>query len=202
MKLKNLFILLVAALLMGFVACNETAQATADADTTEADANTEEAEEEGDGNETETRLSPLREANGLIGETKIQIKYGSPAVKGRKVWGDLVPYGEVWRTGANEATTFEVDKDVTVNGQALPAGKYGLFTIPTDGDWILIFNSVWDQWGAYDYDDAKDALRVTVPAKLTEELQERLEFQINEGGEVVMAWEKARVPFTVAEAAN
>lgn len=206
MKLKNIFILLVAAILMSFVACNETAQATSDANQSEADAdgNDAEGETEGEaeGTETETRLSPLRTANALIGDTKMQIKYGSPAVKGRQVWGNLVPYGEVWRTGANEATTIEFDKNVTINGQALAAGKYSFFTIPTDGDWILVFNSVWDQWGAYDYDSAKDVLRVTVPSALTDDLQERLEFQVKEGGKVVIIWEKVRVPFTVAEAAG
>jgi hypothetical protein len=206
MKLKNLFILLFAAILMGFTACNETATATANNET-EAEANANEAdgegegEEEGDGDETETRLSPLKEANAVIGETKMQIKYGSPAVKGRQVWGELVPYGKVWRTGANEATTFEVDKPVTINGEALAAGKYSLFTIPGESEWIVIFNSVWDQWGAYDYVGEKDALRVTVAAAEAE-LQERLEFKINEGGEVVIAWEKVQVPFTVAEAAQ
>lgn len=205
MKLKNLFILLFAAILMGFTACNETATATANNDT-EAEANANEAdgegegEEEGDGDETESRLSPLKEANAVIGETKLQIKYGSPAVKGRQVWGELVPYGKVWRTGANEATTFEVDKSITINGEALAAGKYGLFTIPGETEWTVIFNSVWDQWGAYDYDEAKDALRVTVAASEAADLQERLEFKINEGGEVVIAWEKVQIPFTVAEA--
>lgn len=200
MRLKNLFILLVAAILMSFVACTETAQATSDANQTEAEANADEVEGEEDSNETETRLSPLKEANAQIGDTKMQIKYGSPAVKGRQVWGNLVPYGEVWRTGANEATTFEVNKDVAINGKTLPAGKYGLFTVPGDGEWIIVFNSAWDQWGAYDYDNGKDVLRVPVTSSLVDDMQERLDIQANQGGEVVIGWEKVRVPFTVAEA--
>ena len=76
------------------------------------------------------------------------------------IWGDLVPYGKVWRTGANEATTFETDKDIMIKEQKLPAGKYALFTIPGETEWTWIFNSVWDQWGAYKYDESKDVLRV------------------------------------------
>ncbi|RMG72406.1 MAG: DUF2911 domain-containing protein, partial [Bacteroidetes bacterium] len=100
--------------------------------------------------------------SGSIGTAEITINYGSPAAKGRTLWGDLVPYGAVWRTGANEATTFTVSQDVTIEGQTLPAGTYSLFTIPGESDWTIIFNKTAEQWGAYEYDEAADALRVKV----------------------------------------
>ena len=147
------------------------------------------------------RASPPAEAAGNIGGVNVSINYGSPAVKGRTVWGDLVTFGEVWRTGANEATTFEVDNDVMVNGKLLNKGKYGLFTIPAqDGDWTVIFNTVWDQWGAYEYKGTQDALRVTATPSMAETSEERMGFTVGDDGTVVFAWDKLRLPFTVAAA--
>ena len=91
----------------------------------------------------------------------------------------MVPYGEVWRTGANEATVFETDKDIKVEGQALPAGKYSFFLIPREsGTWTAIFNKEPKQWGAYKYDQSKDALRVEVPSTQTSTLEERLVYEV------------------------
>src|SRR6478609_2476101 len=84
------------------------------------------------------RPSPADSVSGKIGNANIEINYSSPSVKGRPIWGALVPYGKVWRAGANEATTFQVDKDVKVEGKTLPAGKYALFTIPTEKEWTII----------------------------------------------------------------
>ena len=141
------------------------------------------------------RPSPPAEVSGKIGDAMITVSYNSPAVKERKIWGDLVPYNKVWRTGANEATVFETSTDIMVNGSALPAGKYGLFTIPGEETWTVIFNSVPDQWGAYNYDTAKDVLRVTAtPGESS--FQERMRFVI-EGNEVVLEWERLRLPLTV-----
>lgn len=134
-----------------------------------------------------------------VGDTTITITYHRPNVKGRKVWGELVPYNEVWRTGANDATVFEVSNDVTINGQKLPKGKYSLYTIPTAGDWTVIFNKAWNQWGTI-YSDKEDALRVTVKP-MTGEMKETMAFEFgdvkNSATDVVIAWEKLRVPFTV-----
>ena len=141
--------------------------------------------------------SPRKEMRGTLGEATVTVTYGSPSIKGRPLWGDLVPYGEVWRTGANEATTFSVSKDVTIEGQTLPAGTYGLFTIPGEGDWTIIFNTTAEQWGAYEYDEAADALRVKVVPSATETSSETLEFMI-EGDKVVMHWGQIMVPFAVA----
>lgn len=132
--------------------------------------------------------SPVRTAEGEINGAKITINYGSPAVKGRVIWGDLVPIGQVWRAGANDATTFETSKDIKIQGQTLPAGKYSLFLIPNEGESILIFNKVAKQWGAYSYDENQDALRVKVPSNLGSTMEERLVYEVKPDG-VEMKWE-------------
>ena len=146
------------------------------------------------------RPSPPAEVTGTVDGTDITINYSRPSVKGREIFGDLEPYGEVWRTGANEATTFEASGDVQIEDQTLPAGKYALFTIPTEGDWTVIFNKTPDQWGAYDYDEAQDALRVEVTPEETAEPTETLTFEIGEDGKVTMMWADKAVSFNVSAA--
>lgn len=151
------------------------------------------------GNKTETleeRPSPLKRTTGAIGDVKVVIGYGSPAVKNRQIWGSLVPYDEVWRTGANEATNIEFSKNVLVEGKPLPAGKYSFFTIPNEDEWTLIFNGVWDQWGAYDYDASKDVLRIAVKPAAAPEFAERLDYLVEPDG-IAVVWEKLKVKFTV-----
>lgn len=143
------------------------------------------------------RPSPVKQASGAIGDATVTVDYGSPSVKGRKVWGDLVPYGEMWRTGANEATTITVSKNVKVEGQALPAGKYALFTIPNKDKWVIIFNKNADQWGNYDYDQSLDALRVEVKPMPLDQSVEALEFVV-ENGQVTLKWEKMSVAFKIS----
>lgn len=135
-----------------------------------------------------------------VGDTTITIVYHRPNTKGREVWGKLVPYAEVWRTGANENTTFEVTNDVKINGQNLPAGKYGLHTIPNKDEWTIIFNKVNNEWGSFKYDAKQDQLRVNVkPMKA--EMQETMSFEVENvkatTADVVIAWERLEVPFTV-----
>ena len=142
------------------------------------------------------RPSPLATASGVIGGKTITINYGSPAVKGREVWGALVPYGQVWRAGANEATTIEFSKDVSIEGKALPAGKYGFFTIPNANEWTIIFNKVPNQWGAFKYDAAQDALRVTVKPKKAKSFTEKLGYTVNKNS-VSLTWENTEVAFSV-----
>lgn len=159
-----------------------------------------------------------------IGTTDVTIAYSRPAVKGRMVYGDwptavageatldngnsrpagapIVPFGHVWRAGANEATLITFADDVLVNGQALAAGKYSFHAIPgKDGEWTLIFNKDDGQWGSFTYDAKKDALRVKTKAQMVADSQELLAYDFDNVGEksatVVLAWEKARVPFTV-----
>ncbi|WP_167856456.1 DUF2911 domain-containing protein [Hymenobacter metallicola] len=118
--------------------------------------------------------SPAATATGKAGAATVTIKYSSPSVKGRSVYGGLVPYGKVWRAGANEATTVEFSKDVTVQGQKLPAGTYAFFVIPTEKDWTVIFNKTAKQWGAFKYDEKQDALRVTATPRKAATMTESL----------------------------
>lgn len=140
--------------------------------------------------------SPRDSVSGKVNGANITINYGSPSVKSRKIWGDLVPYGKVWRTGANEATIFTTDKAIMVEGKSLPAGKYSFFAIPTENEWTIIFNKTANQWGAYDYKDKQDALRVKVkPAKVSP-LMEHLKYVINPLG-FTLNWENLEVPISI-----
>jgi len=142
------------------------------------------------------RPSPPMEAIATIHGAAIKIAYSSPSVKGRVVWGDLVPYGKVWRTGANEATTFETDKEIKINGEKLAAGKYALFTIPGEKEWTFIFNSDWDQWGAFKYDQTKDVLKVKATPEKSPAFTEKMKFDIKEKM-VSLSWENLVVGFEV-----
>ena len=149
------------------------------------------------------RPSPKASVMQTIGTVEVTITYSRPAVKGRMIWGELVPYDKVWRAGANEATTFAVGQDVTVDGQKLPAGTYSLHAIPGKAEWTVIFNKDAKQWGSYSYDAAKDALRILVKPEAGE-MKEWLTFSITpvapDSGKVTLAWEKLRVSFTVKTA--
>lgn len=143
------------------------------------------------------KASPAETATGKIGGANITINYGSPSVKGRQIWGGLEKYDKVWRAGANDATTFETDKDIKVEGKALPAGKYSFFLIPREsGTWTAIFNKEPKQWGAYKYEEAKDALRVDVKVKPLSTTQEKLVYNITNKG-FSLNWDKVSVPVAV-----
>lgn len=147
---------------------------------------------------TETRASPLRTLEGTAGNAKLKIQYGAPSVKGRVVWGDLVPYNEVWRTGANESTFVDFDSDVIVEGQKLGAGRYSLFTIPkASGKWTVIFNSEWDlEHGHFQYKQENDVLRVESSPEWVSESQEQLTIAIESPG-IVVRWEKLKLPIAI-----
>ena len=144
--------------------------------------------------------SPKASISQTVGLTEIGITYHRPAVNKRTVWGDLVPYDEVWRAGANENTTISFSTPVTVNGKPLPAGTYGLHMIPTKGDWTIAFSTVNAAWGSFSYDEKEDALRVTAKPKAAA-FQERLSYRFDDPTDksvtVAMHWEKVEVPFTV-----
>jgi len=147
--------------------------------------------------DTKKPASPAATATGKIKDATITIAYNSPSVKERKIWGDLVAYNKVWRAGANEATTFETDKNITVQGKPLPAGKYSFFLIPKEsGTWTAIFNKEPKQWGAYKYEEAKDALRVDVNTKALQAKQETLVYKVNNNG-FTMDWDKISVPVEI-----
>jgi hypothetical protein len=140
--------------------------------------------------------SPAQKANGKVGGADIAIAYSSPAVKGRTVWGELVPYGKVWRAGANEATTFETSKDIQVEGKTLPAGKYSFFTIPEQNQWTVIFNKEPKQWGAYNYKSENDILRVNVKPRKSASFNERLNYLVNKDG-ITLQWADLEVPVAI-----
>jgi len=158
-----------------------------------------------------------------IGVTDVTIVYSRPATKGRKIWGDwptavageatfddqdtrpagapIVPYGHIWRTGANEATLFTVTDDVLINGQPLAAGTYSLHSIPGKDEWTIIFNTVAEQLGSFDYDSKKDALRVKTKPEVSDLSQEFLDISLDpvkdNSAVARIKWEKVSVPFTI-----
>ena len=146
---------------------------------------------------TTPRVSPHARAAQTIGLTELAVDYHRPAVNDRRIWGDLVPYGEVWRAGANENTVFEASTDLLVEGQPLPAGRYGLHTIPGEDAWTIIFSTVSAAWGSYSYDPAEDALRVTVEPRegpYTERLSYRFDTPDETSATLVLAWASLEVP--------
>ncbi|HEU4574020.1 MAG TPA: DUF2911 domain-containing protein [Chitinophagaceae bacterium] len=141
---------------------------------------------------------PAKATETLANGTMLSIDYSQPSVKGRTIGKDLEPMaGKVWRTGANEATVFEINKDVKVEGKPLPAGKYGLFTIMNGDDWTIIFNKTWNQWGAFNYKEADDALRVNVKGKKAPAFAEKMTFKISKDGTVTLLWGDHEVDFHV-----
>ena len=140
-----------------------------------------------------------------LGITDINIVYSRPLVNGRKIWGSLVPYGQVWRTGANENTTIEFTDPVTIDGHPLAKGIYGLHMIPNENEWTVIFSKNSTSWGSFSYDKAEDALRVNVkprPADLHNALTYDFDDLKPDSAVVELEWEKLAVPFTVAVNTN
>ena len=147
------------------------------------------------------KASPATEASGKVNGATINIKYSAPSVKSRTIWGALVPYDKVWRAGANEATIFETDKDIQVEGKTLRAGKYSLYAIPGQKEWTIIFNSATGQWGVTrggetTEDPAKDVLRVKAKPVKVATLQEKLSYDIMPKG-FALRWENLEVPVSI-----
>jgi hypothetical protein len=147
-------------------------------------------------------VSQAAEVKQRIALTDITVKYHRPLVNGRKIWGGLVPYGKVWRAGANENTTIEFSDPVSVEGQPLAKGIYGLHMIPNSDSWTVIFSKSNTAWGSYSYKQEEDALRVNVKPRPLAEMKEALEFEFEdlkpESTAVTVKWEKLGVPFTVS----
>lgn len=134
----------------------------------------------------------------LIGNDSVKISYHSPGVRKRIIWGGLVPYDEVWVTGAHDATTIEIGKSFIVGGKEIPAGKYAFFTIPGKNEWTIIINKLWKQHLASEYDEIEDIIRVKVRPKKNghiERLQYFIENEKDNNGKIAVAWEKIRIEF-------
>jgi len=152
----------------------------------------------GQGDKTAKPSPPANASETISSGAVVTINYSQPSVKGRTIGKDLEPMeGKVWRAGANDATVFEVSKDVKVEGKELPAGKYGFFTIMNGDEWTIIFNKTWKQWGAYSYKEADDALRVKVKSGKADPFSEKLTYAISKTGKVSILWGDKKVEFTV-----
>lgn len=136
----------------------------------------------------------------VINGDSVKINYHSPGVRKRVIWGGLVPYDEVWVTGAHDATTIEIGKPFIVGGKEIPAGKYAFFTIPGENEWTVIINKNWKQHLATEYDEKEDVVRIKVKPKKTDHT-ERLQYFINDvgtnKGTIAVAWEKLKIGFDV-----
>lgn len=141
------------------------------------------------------RQSPPATLEHKVGDATVTINYSQPSVKGREIYGDLVPYGKVWRTGANEATTLTTDKAIMIGGKELAAGTYALFTIPGEKEWTIILNSDAKQWGAYKYDEEKDAVRFTAKS-MEHDMTEVMTFNADKG-RIYLDWANTRVAIPV-----
>lgn len=140
--------------------------------------------------------SPAASATGKINGATISINYSSPSVKERIIWGELIPFNKIWRAGANAATTIESDKDLSIEGEKLPAGKYSFFVIPNEKECVLIFNKVAKMSGTNNYNEKEDQLRVTVKPEVSDISNESLIYTINKNS-IVLSWEKWNIPFSV-----
>ena len=127
----------------------------------------------------------------------VEVTYGRPKAEGREIWGALVPYDKIWRTGADEATVISFSKHVAIEGKNLCGGSYALFTIPGESSWTLVFNRIHEQWGAYGHDPSADALRVQVTPRHGERFQNELEIRLD-GNEAVIHWGRLEVPFRIS----
>jgi hypothetical protein len=147
-----------------------------------------------------TKKSIPSEVSEKIGNTVFKINYHSPGVRGRIIWGGLVPYGQVWVTGAHMATALEVNGDFEAGGKKIPAGKYALFTIPGKEEWVVIINKNWNQHLTDNYDEKEDIVRIKVKPETTTHT-ERLKYSIKGAGNaeamISISWEKIRIAFPV-----
>ena len=143
--------------------------------------------------------SPHKYAMAMIADAHIHIDYSAPSVKGRIIYGGLLAYGEIWQSGAHNATWIETNKDIIINENLLKAGKYGFFTIPNKDKWTIIFNKNWNQHGKDDYNENDDVLRIDVTPEISEEMTEQLIYQVeklnDKEGIISLSWEKVSVSF-------
>jgi predicted negative regulator of RcsB-dependent stress response len=145
--------------------------------------------------------SPAASVTQTVGLTEITVNYHRPAVAGRAIWGELVPYNQPWRAGANDNTTIKLSSDVKVGGKPLRAGTYGVHMIPTAKDWTIAFSTMTTAWGSFTYDPKEDAQRITVTPRATATPEERLAYRFDDPSDtkatLVLAWEKLAVPIAI-----
>lgn len=145
--------------------------------------------------------SPLGEVEQKIGLTEIEIEYSRPGKKNREIFGKLVPYGKIWRTGANASTKIEISDDIKINGKELKKGKYALYTIPGENEWTIIFHNNLTYWGVGDYKEEEDALRITAKATKVDATIETLTFEFGHfttsGGKLMLMWENTVVTMDI-----
>lgn len=190
MIMKNLIVLFVSTVLV--LSCK----------------NQEQKKEKHNHQETQTQqedvpkkkpLSPHISTMAMIGDAHIHIDYSSPGVRGRIIFGGLVGYDNVWQAGAHMATWIETNKDLIINGEVLPKGKYGFFTIPSKEDWTIMINKNWNQHGKDDYNENDDVIRFKVTPSISDKITEHLEYKVNKisetEGSISLAWEKVTISF-------
>ena len=151
--------------------------------------------------EEKKRASPHAEVSATLAGKKITISYGRPYVKGRAIFGGLVPWDQVWRTGADEATTFTTEADIVVGGLKVPKGEYALFTIPTEKDWTLVLNKTAKQWGAFKYDAAADLGRTPMTVAAAAKPVEQFTIEMVPAGKQLtlkLAWDKTVATVAIA----
>ncbi len=188
MKNPTPLLLILSFLIM--VACKE------DKKNTEPEHNHVEAEKV---STPKKNLSPHTSSMAMVGDAHVHIDYSSPGVRNRIIFGGLLPYNEVWQAGAHMATWVETNKDLTIDGKVLKAGKYGFFVIPNQEEWTVIFNGNWDQHGKDEYDGKDDVLRFSTTPIISEDIQEHLAYTVSKtsdtSGTIKMSWEKVTIEF-------
>lgn len=189
MRLRILFTLLLCTFL--FVSCKQEAKETKEI--------LEQPKTETSSKSSKKVLSPHTSTMAMIGDAHIHIDYSSPGVRDRIIFGGLLAYDKVWQAGAHMATWIETNKGLIIQGQELPKGKYGFFTIPSKDEWTIIFNSNWNQHGKDDYDEKDDVIRFKVKPAISDNIKEHLEYKVskisNDEGSISLAWEKVTVSF-------
>jgi len=152
--------------------------------------------------EEKKRASPHADVSATLGGKKITISYGRPYVKGRAIFGGLVPWGQVWRTGADEATTFTTEADIVIGALKVPKGEYALFTVPTEKDWTLVLNKTAKQWGAFKYDAAQDLGRTPMTVAAAAKPVEQFTIEMVPAGKQLtlkLSWDKSVASVTIAQ---
>ena len=140
----------------------------------------------------------------MIGNNHVHMEYSAPSVRGRAIWGELVPYHKIWVTGAHMATSLQFNSDLKIAGNVIPAGKYAFFTIPGEKEWTIIINKNWNQHQADDYNMADDAVRFMVTPEFLNEPVEELKFEViqagDKNGKIVFQWEKLKFSIDIESA--